>query len=138
MATYLDAKIFKALNDRLDTMSGGYTIVEPNEVYRPSADEAFIFEQDVRFDNVRPHIDTGSSDWLTGVFSLSVMTPISWSYLQSLGIVGLIQDHFPKDLQLTASDVLVKITHKPQAIGNGYRDGKLFRIPVSIRWSCSA
>ena len=138
MATYLDAKIFKALNDRLDTMSGGYTIVEPNEVYEPSADEAFIFEQDVRFDNVRPHIDTGSSDWQTGVFSLAVMTPISWSYSQSLGIVGLIQDHFPKDLQITVSDVLVKITHKPQAIGNGYRDGNLFRIPVSIRWSCSA
>lgn len=115
-------------------MSGGYDIVEPSETYPTSADTAFIVVQDVRFEPDPLYIGGTSSDEHRGTFSLSVMTPIAWSHSQTLGIAGLIRDHFPKTLKLTYSDVTVEILRTPFIDGNTMRDESWNRCNVMIRW----
>ena len=132
--TQLEAKIFQALLARLNTMSGGYDIVEPGETYPTSADTAFIVVQDVRFEPDALYIGATSSNENRGMLSLSVMTPLSWSHSQTLGIAGLIRDHFPKSLTLTYSDVQLEILRTPYIDGNAMRDESWKRVNVMVRW----
>ena len=135
--TQLDAKIFTALITRLGTMTGGYDIVEPGETYPTAADEAFIVVQDVRFEPDPRYVGGTSPDEHRGIFSLSVMTPLAWSHSQTLGIAGLIRDHFPKTLKLTYSDVNVEILRTPFIDGNTMRDESWNRCNVMVRWRCA-
>ena len=137
LVNQLDAKIYTALITRLKTMSGGYSIVEPGQTYPTSADTAFIVVQDVRFDPTSPYIGGNTPNENRGVFSLAVMTPLSWAHTQSLGIAGLIRDHFPKTLKLTYSDVNVEILRTPFIDGNTMRDESWNRCNVMVRWRCA-
>lgn len=130
----LDAKIYLALISRLKLMSGGYTIVEPHETYPTAADTAFLVVQDVRFDPTAPYVGGNSSNENTGQFVVSVMTPLSWTHAQILGIAGLIRDHMPKTAKYTESDVTVEITATPYYNGNSRRDDSFNRIDVVIGW----
>lgn len=130
----LDAKIYTALITRLNTMSGGYDIVEPGETYPTAADTAFIVVQDVRLDPTSPYIGGNTPNENRGVFSLAVMTPLPWNHSQSLGIVGMIRDHFPKSSKYICSDVTVEILETPSYVGNSERDDSWNRVPVNIRW----
>lgn len=132
--TQLDAKVYQALINRLNTMSGGYDVVEPGQTYPTAADTAFILVQDVRFEPDAPFIGGTSSDEHRGMFSLSIMTPLSWSHSQTLGIAGVIRDHFPKTLDLYYSDVKVEIMRTPYIDGNTMRDESWNRCNVMIRW----
>lgn len=132
--TQLDAKIYSALIARLNTMSGGYDIVEPGQTYPSAADEAFIVVQDVRFEPDAPYVGWSTADEHRGAFSLSVMTPLAWTHNQTLGIVGLIRDHFPKSLKLTQNDVRVEILRTPFVSGSPRRDEGWTRADVMVRW----
>lgn len=136
LITNLDAKIYGALRDRLATMSGGYYINEPGDTYDPPANTAFLLTDDVRFDPDRPYTNTDAPDWHTGSFMVAVITPATWTHMQRMGIVGLIRDHFHKDLRLTYSDLNVKIRETPFVAGSAYRDDAIgmMRVPVEIRW----
>lgn len=136
MISQLDAKIYACLSTRLATMSGGYYIAEPGETYKPGADETFLITDDVRFDPNRQYRNTDAPDWHTGVFMVSIVTPLSWTHSQRMGVAGLIRAHMPKDLALVSDDVTVKISETPFVAGSAYRDPGLnmMRLPVSIRW----
>lgn len=130
----LDAKIYLALRDRLDTLTGGYAIVEPNETYPTEADVAFIVIQDVRLEPAKVGIGNDDPDEHRGIFNLAVMTPLGWTHGQSLGIAGLIRAHMPKSGKYVNNDVTVKILDTPYYSGNSYRDGAFNRLPVSVKW----
>jgi len=130
MITQIDAKIWEALKDHLDAMSGGFPIVLPGETYPTDADVAFIVVTDVRFGNVRIYIGSTADDQHGGTLSLSVMVPLSWTHTQQLGVAGIIRQHFAKDTKL---DVLVEIV-KTADIGTAYRDGAFNRLPVNVNW----
>jgi len=66
----------------------------------------------------------------TGDFMLDIMTPLSWTHSQVLGIAGNIRAWFTKDLLLGG---LVRITKTP-AVTVSYRDGGFMRLPVSVSW----
>lgn len=132
----LDAKIYGALRDRLATMSGGYYISEPGETYDPPADTPFLLTDDVRLDPSREYVTTGAPDWHSGSLMVSVITPMTWTHMQRMGVGGLLRDHFPKDERLTYLDVTVKIRETPFIAGSAYRDDaiNMMRLPVEIRW----
>ena len=130
----LDAKVYTALITRLNTMSGGYDIVEPGETYPTAADTAFIVVQDVRLDPVSRYVGGNTPNENRGLFNLAVMTPLAWTHSQTLGIAGLIRDHFPKSAKYTYSDVTVEILETPAYVGNSDRDVSWNRLPVNIRW----
>jgi hypothetical protein len=131
--TQLDAKIWTALRTRLATMPGGYAIVDPGQTYPASADTAFILLQDVRFDPATPYIGGNDPAEYRGQLALLVMTPLSWTHSQSLGIVGLIRAHFPIGAKYASGDARVEILQTPSA-GTAYRDGAWNRVPVAVRW----
>lgn len=130
----LDAKIYLALLTRLQSMSGGYDIVEPGETYPTSADTAFIIVQDVRFEPTSPFQGATTQNENRGLFSLAVMTPLAWTHAQTLGITGLVRDHFPKSSKHAYDDVTVEILETPSYVGNADRDESWNRLPVNIRW----
>ncbi len=130
MITQIDALIWEALKDHLDTISGGFPIVLPGEAYPTDADTAFIVVTDVRFGNVRLYIGSTADDQHGGALSLSVMVPLAWTHTEMLGVAGIIREHFAKDMKL---DGLVEIV-KAADIGTGYRDGAFNRLPVTVTW----
>jgi hypothetical protein len=132
----LDAKIYQALKARLDTMSGGIAVVEPDETYPTESDTPFIVVQDVRFEPDPRCIGDNTRDEHRGTFELAVMAPLEWTHSQLLGVAGIVRSHFPKSLKLYYDDVKVDIHRTPFA-GLTYRDGPFNRLPVSIRWRCS-
>lgn len=133
LKTQLDAKIWLALRARLDTLSGGYAIVDPGETYPTEADTAFILVQDVRFDPVPRYTNAGAPDEHRGQFALAVMTPLEWTHAQGLGVAGGIRAHIPRGAKYSNSDVTVEILETPFA-GTAYRDGPFNRLPVTVRW----
>lgn len=133
----LDAKVYLALINRLNTMSGGYDIVEPGQTYPTAANTAFIVVQDVRLEPSSPYIGGTTSNENRGMFSLAIMTPLSWTHAQALGIAGLVRDHFPKSSKYTQDDVTVEILQTPSYVGNAMRDESWNRLPVDIRWRCA-
>lgn len=134
--TQLDAKIYLALLTRLQSMSGALTLVQPGETYPTSADAAFIVVQDVRFEPESRYIGGTTDNENRGLFSLAVMTPLSWNHSQTLGIAGLVRAHFPKSTRYTQDDVTVEILETPSYVGNAERDEAWNRLPVNIRWRC--
>lgn len=132
----LDAKIYLALKDRLDTMPGGYTIVESSETFSTSAEMPFLVVQDVRLDVNRRFTGSDDPDYHTGLFNIAVMVPLSWTYTQGLGVAGDIRNHFTKGLALIYDDAVVTVDQTPRVNGNPYRDGAFMRFPVSVPWRC--
>jgi len=133
LITQLDAKIWLALKARLDTLPGGYPIIDPGETYPTNAGQAFILVQDVRFDPVPRYTNLGAPDEHRGQFALAVMTPLKWTHAQSLGVAGAIRAHMPRGAKYSNSDVTVTILETPFA-GVAYRDGPFNRLPVTVRW----
>lgn len=133
----LDAKIFLALLTRLQTMSGGYDIVQPGATYPTSADKAFIVVQDIRFDPEARFVGADTENENRGLFALSIMTPINWTHTQQLGIAGMIRDHFSKAAKYTYDDVTVVILDTPSYVGNSRRDESFNRLDAQFRWRAS-
>jgi len=132
--TSIDGKIYLALLNRLNTMSGGYDIVEPNDIYPTDQGQAFIVVQDVRFDPDTPYIGGSSSNEYRGTFSLSVMAPLSWTHAQVLSVAGVVAAHFPKSSKYTYDDTRVEILQTPYYSGNSRRDEGFHRVDVLIPW----
>lgn len=132
--TDLDAKIYIALRDRLESMSGGYDVYEPGKTLPTAADTAFLLVQDVRFDPDPVFTNAASEDFHTGEFNVAVMTPLAWTHAQTLGIAGLIRAHMPKGYKAVVNDVTVTIRETPFYAGTAYRDQAWNRLPVSVRW----
>ena len=130
----LEAKIYKALIDRLDLMPGGYAIVEPGENYPTQADTPFIVVQDVRFEPTSPFVGGSTQNENRGQFSLAVMVPLEWTHFNALTVAGLIRAQFPKSAKYVNDGVTVCILETPSYVGNAYRDGPFNRLPVSVRW----
>jgi len=129
MTPNIEARIYKALIDRLKIMSGGYAVVEPGQNYPTAANTAFINVVDFRRPVDRVYIGSTDDDLHQGSLECAVMVPLSWTHAQLIGIGQLIKSHFPKDMQL---DVL-RIDKSPM-VGTDYRDGPYNRLPVSIEW----
>jgi Bacteriophage related domain of unknown function len=130
MITQIDAKIYEALRARIASMSGGIAVVYPGQIYPASPDVPFILVTDVKFGNDRVYIGSSADDVYTGDFMLDIMTPLSWTHSQVLGVAGNIRAWFTKDLLLGG---LVRITKTP-AVTVSYRDGGFMRLPVSVSW----
>jgi hypothetical protein len=134
LITQLDAKIWLALKARLDTLPGGYDIIDAHENYPTDTSKPFILVQDVRFDPVPRYVNPSSSDEHRGQLAIAIMTPLdSWTYAQQIGLAGAIRAHMPKGAQYTNADCVVRILETP-SIGTAYRDGPFNRLPVFIRW----
>ncbi len=129
----IDAKIWLALKARLDSLPGGYPIIDPNETYPTNAGQAFILAQDVRFDPVAPYTNAGAPNEHRGELSIAVMTPLEWTHAQSPGISGAIRSHMPRGAPYAHGDCTVEILATPFA-GAAYRDGPWNRLPVTVRW----
>jgi len=129
MTSNIEARIYKAMIDRLIAMSGGYAVIEPGQNYPAAANVAFINVVDFRRPVDRVYIGSTDDDLHQGSLECAVMVPASWTHSQLIGIGMLIKAQFPKDLQL---DVLR--IDKTAMIGTAYRDGAFLRLPVSIEW----
>lgn len=133
----IDSKVYYGLLTHLQSMAGGYPIVEPGEVYPTDAGTPFIVVQDVRFDPDSPYIGGSTADENRGNFNLAVMTPLAWSHTQNLGVAGQIASHFPKGEKIAYSDVLIQLLQTPKYVGNSFRDAGFMRTPIDIRWRCA-
>jgi hypothetical protein len=129
MTPNIEARIYKALIDRLKTMSGGYEVVEPGQKYPTAANAAFINVVDFRRPVDRVYAASTADDLHMGILECAVMVPTAWTHMQLIGIGMLIKSHFPKDLRL---DVLR--IDKSAMIMSSYLDGAFVRLPVSISW----
>ena len=130
MITDIDAKIYESLRARIASMPGGYAIVYPGQVYPTNVTTPFILVTDVHFGNDRRYLGSDADDWHTGDFMLDIITPLSWTHTQVLGIAGIIRAWFTKDLVLGG---LVRIEKIP-AVTVAYRDGGFMRLPVVVNW----
>jgi hypothetical protein len=130
MIDQIDAKIYEALRARIAAMPGGIAVVYPGQVYPPDVTVPFILVTDVKFGNDRVYIGSDADDVYTGDFMLDIMTPLSWTHSQVLGVAGNIRAWFTKDLLLGG---LVRITKTP-AVTVSYRDVGFMRLPVSVSW----
>lgn len=134
---YIDPKIYIALRDHLQAMSGGYAIVLPNEDYPSSADTPFLLVQDVRLDPDKLYANDDATEELRGIWSVTLMAPLSWSYTQMLGVAGLIRTHFLSEPKLYESGARVEITGAAYIATQAFRDGAYMRLPINIPWRCA-
>lgn len=131
---YLDAKIYIALRDHLQDMSGGYDIVLPGEDYPSSANTPFLLVQDVRLEPDPYYAGRGDPEDTRGIWSVTVMAPLKWTHTQMLGVAGLIRNHFARNRKLVEGGAVVQITGFPYIATQAYRDGSYLRMPINIPW----
>lgn len=135
--TNIDGKIYLALLERLEGMTGVPMIAEPGETFTPDVDNPHLVVNDVRSDFPRMYTGSTSEDEWRGMFIVDVMVPLSWTNAQLLGLTGKIKARFPKDTKITKVDANVFVIDTPSNQGAADRVGAFNRIPVKISWRCS-
>jgi hypothetical protein len=129
-----EGKIYRALIERLNTMTGGFAIVEPDETFTPDVNECHLIVTDIRNPLVDSYTGFSSADKHEGTLQVDVCAPLGWNHAQIMGVANKIRAHFPKGLNLSYGGASLFVKTTPQSLGSSYRDGSFNRLPVSINW----
>ncbi len=97
----------KALRDNAQTIAtaNSYTLVTKGEGKEPGPNETFILESVIFGPDNAIGIADNSSDQQTGIYQLSVRTPKHKTKWNNLIIVGILQEGFPRGLDLSAARI---------------------------------
>jgi len=126
----IEANIFKALCERMETFAGGYSIAYPNVKFTPT-DATYI--EVAHLPNGFAYEGISEAKAHQGILQLTVVSPEQEGAIAPKTIAGNLADHFAKDSQFYETGVAVKVTNNP-SIGQTLPDQGKARTPVTINY----
>jgi phage baseplate assembly protein gpV len=126
MATHFN-DIQAALDTRLSTLSGGYSIAWPNTKFEPEADQTFLSPSFIP--NTTEQVGLGSSgkDETNGLYQIDVVYPAGTGRST---IPDSIADHFKRGTVLTYNSVNVRV--RSVSIESAVTEGAFHFVPVTV------
>ena len=131
----VETKIWMALKSRIQSIPGGLHVAYSADVFTPTS-AAYIAVGRVNIAPERVFVASGAHE-RRGTLTLSHVAPIGQDQAVYEEAGAKIAAHFPDDLCMKFSDIVVHISKKSHVV-DGYRDGAWWRTPVNVFWRCGA
>lgn len=131
----IHGKTYLALKSGLDQWTQT-PVYYPFDSYSPQANAAFLIVDPVNLDFGDNSISYDCGDEHRGFWNIRVMTPMSWTYAASAGLVGGVSELFKAGYRFEYQDARVEIYRQPQAQGFGQLEVSWNRQDVRIYWRC--
>jgi len=128
MATHFN-DIQAALENRLDSLSGGYDIACPNVKYEPTGNNTFIVPNFIQEETLQVGLGASGKDETNGIFQIDVVYPAG---LGRSSVPDSVADHFKRGTTMTYNSVNVRV--RSVSIAQAITDGAFHSVPVSVNF----
>lgn len=134
----VETKIWLALKARIESMSLGFPVAWPGQLFTPS-NEPYLRVAHVVARPAAQLVDSGKPHQRTGRLIVTLVYPLSQkqTYEVYVDLQGQIAKHFADGTKLYKDGVCVSVDEYPQA-QDGYEDSGWWNAPVNIAWRCFA
>lgn len=116
-----------ALDNRLNTLAGGYDIAWPNIPYEPEAGETYLRPTFLPAVTEQASMGTDGQDRTDGIYQVDVFTQAGSG---RTAIPDAVTDHFKRGTDLTYNGVTVRVRNV--SVSPAIIDGSWQQVPVSI------
>lgn len=134
----LETKIYEAIKARVSHVGTvlGMKVAYPAENFEPDTKNGFLIFNNMPNISERPSIANDENHYYNGIAQIDIMLPVGLHVnSRSVQLAGLIIDEFPESIRMEFEGITVRVTKRGDYAA-GYRDGNMWRVPVSIRWLC--
>lgn len=126
MATYFN-DIQAALDARLSTLAGGYSIAWPNTQFEPAAGSTFLTPSFLPNETLQVGLGTNGKDETNGLYQIDVVYPAGNGRST---IPDTVADHFKRGTVLSYNGTTVRI--RSVSIDSAITDGAYHFVPVTV------
>ena len=126
MATHFN-DIQAALDTRLSTLSGGYSIAWPNTKFEPEADQTFLSPSFIPNATEQAGLGSSGKDETNGLYQIDVVYPAGTGRST---IPDSVADHFKRGTVLTYNSVNVRV--RSVSIESAVTEGAFHFVPVTV------
>lgn len=116
-----------ALDTRLESMSGGYSIAWPNIPFEPEAGTVYLRPTFLPAETLQAALSDNGKDITVGIYQVDVFNPAGSG---RSAIPDTIADHFKRGTNLTYNGITLRI--QSVSILSATIDGSWQQVPVSI------
>lgn len=128
MATHFN-DIQAALENRLNSLSGGYDIAWPNVKYEPTGNNTFIVPNFIPEETLQVGLGASGKDETNGIFQIDVVYPAG---LGRSSVPDSVADHFKRGTTMTYNSVNVRV--RSVSIAQAITEGAFHFVPVSVNF----
>lgn len=116
-----------ALDTRLSTLSGGYSIAWPNTKFEPAANETFLSPSFLPAGTVQAGLGSSGKDETNGLYQIDVVYPAGSG---RSSIPDSVADHFKRGTVLSYNSVNVRV--RSVSIESAVTEGAYHFVPVTV------
>lgn len=128
MATYFN-DIQAALDNRLNTLSGGYDIAWPNIKYEPAGNETFLAPNFIPDEMVQVGLGSNGKDEMNGLYQVDVVYPAGQG---RSSVPDSVADHFKRGTVLSYNGTNVRV--RSVSIAQAITEGAYHFVPVTVNF----
>lgn len=128
MATHFN-DVQAALDSRLSTLAGGYTIAWPNIKFEPEASDTFLSPNFIPDDTIQVGLGENGKDETNGLYQIDVVYPAGQG---RTSIPDSIADHFKRGTVLAYNGVNVRV--RSVSIAQAITEGQFHFVPVTVNF----
>ena len=126
MASYFN-DIQSALEARLNSLSGGYSIAWPNTAFEPQANSTFLSPSFIPGDTTQAGLGAAGKDETDGLYQIDVVYPVGSGRST---IPDSVADHFKRGTVLSYNGVNVRV--RSVSIASALTEGAFHFVPVTV------
>ena len=125
-------KISAALSSRLNTLTDAPPIAFENVPFTPVDGTTWLRESYLPANSATVGLEPGGSTDFTGVYQISIYTPLDDYKLESHQLIDSITSHFERGTVLTFDGQAVVV--EQVNVSQGLASGGWWLMPVSVNW----
>jgi len=118
-----------ALDNRLNTFSGGYDIAWPNINYEPAGNATFLTPNFIPEETLQVGLGTNGKDETNGIYQIDVVYPAGQGRSSEPDSVA---DHFKRGTVMSYNDVNVRV--RSVSIAQAITDGAYHFVPITVNF----
>lgn len=126
MSTYFN-DIQAALDNRLNTITGGYDIAWPNVPYEPDGSSTFLSPNFIPTETLQVGLGSNGKDETNGLYQVDVVYPAGSGRST---VPDVVADHFKRGTVLSYNGVNVRV--RSVSIAQAITDGAYHFVPVTV------
>lgn len=121
--------IQSALDNRLNSLSGGYDVAWPNISYEPTGEATFLSPNFIPDDTTQVGLGASGKDETNGIYQIDVIYPAGSG---RSAIPDSIADHFKRGTVMSYNGVNVRV--RSVSIAQAITEGAYHFVPVSVNF----
>ncbi len=126
MATHFN-DIQAALDNRLNTFSGGYDVAWPNIRYEPSGTATFLSPNFIPEETLQVGLGANGKDETNGIYQIDVVYPAGQG---RSSVPDSVADHFKRGTVMTYNSINVRV--RSVSVAQAITEGAYHFVPVSV------